>query len=401
MRVTIYFNSSYPYGFAATNRVHQLCKGLSYNNVNVELIITNPTESSTNSPNGKSEGNYEGINFKYINKRVIRKKSKVVNKIIDYGCHLKIYKHLFSQSKNSDSVIVIGGATTDFRVLIPFFARLIRKKVFLEINEYPFVTKKDSILKSLKQSFFFNATVPSYDGFIVISDLLANVINRKKRKSASIIKIPILSEKPISISSPDSPPFSLPYIIHAGSMFEEKDGLIGCLQAFAIAKRKLNTDILYIIAGDITSSPVKSEIKSLIQTEDLDSSVFFIGCQTKNELCYYYKHASLAIINKYETKQNNYGFATKISEYIAFGIPMILTMVGEINNYFKNNYNAILVEPNSIEQLSDAIVKLIRNKLNAKILATNAFLLLDKEFSPRYQGTRLKMFLDQIPNTTE
>lgn len=398
MKVTVYFNSSYPNGMAATNRLHQICKGLVSNDVNVDLIITNPTENKSHTINSTIKGFYEGVKFKYLSLTTVRKKNIFPRKLIDCICHLKAYIHILFKSKNTDAIIIIGGATTDFRILIPFIAKLSRKRVFLEINEYPFVSQRDTLFKSLKLFLFFKIILPAYDGFIVISDNLRIEIMRFKRKSARIIKIPILSEKPKIDEHITKPPFIHPYIIHAGSLIETKDGILSSLEAFKVAREKLNYGILYIIAGDHESSPIKTKIEKFIQDNNLQNAVYFIGYKVKSELSQYYKHAHLAIVNKCRSKQNKYGFATKISEYVAFRVPLILTSVGEIKNYFKDGFNATLVEPGNIEQLSEAIIYHFRNRDKVLQMANNAFKLLDQEFNPSYHGAFLKDFL-RLKNT--
>ncbi|HPJ43628.1 MAG TPA: glycosyltransferase family 4 protein [Spirochaetota bacterium] len=293
---------------------------------------------------------------------------------------------------------MIGGATFDYRVLIPIIARIIRKYVFLEINEYPFVTRKNGSWKLFIEFFFFRFVVPWYNGFIVISEHLAKEIDRYKVRKARIIKIPILSELQELSKSGSSAPCSVPYIIHAGSMIEQKDGIIGSLKAFAMARRELEMDIYYLITGDPSLSPDYDIIKRFIQDEGLEGSVVFTGYLDKNELSDYLHHASLAIVNKSPNKQNEYCFATKISEYIAFGIPMILTRVGEVRHYFTDGYNALIVEPDDVVQLAKAIVKLFSERALVESLASNALKLLAKDFNTDYNGARLKDFLAQNSN---
>ena len=393
MRVTVYFNSSYPYGVASTNRVHQLCKGLQNNEVDVELLITNPTESDPDTLNEQVRGTFEGVKFKYLSKTTLRPQGLFQRKAKDILCYFRTYNHLIFSAKDSDAVIVIGGATFDFRILIPLLARLINKNIYLEINEYPFVTRKDGLRKSFMQFFFFRLVVPCYNGFIVISEALGKEISNFKSKTARIIKIPILSEI-VKANEPDSfPPYTVPYIFHAGSLIEQKDGIIGSLKAFAKAIKEYGVNSLYLFAGNPDASPDIDKINKIIHNENLEGSVIFTGYLDKNRLAYYYRHASFAIINKSRNKQNEYGFATKISEYIAFGIPIIVTQVGEMSNYFKNGFNALIVEPDNIDQIAQAIAKLTNDRKSAETLASNAFSLLETEFNSSLNGARLRDFL--------
>ena len=393
MKITVYFNSSYPYGAASTNRVHQLCKGLKNNEVDVKLIITNPTERTADTRNDQIEGIYEGVRYKYLSKTTHRAKGLIVRKLNDFGCYLLTYWHILFSVTRNDAIIVIGGATFDFRILIPILARIVRKNVYLEINEYPFVTRKEGLRKTFMLFIFFRIVVPAYNGFIVISELLSKEIGKFKSKSARIIKIPIISEEQKLDTLSMVPPYSLPYIIHSGSMIEQKDGIIGSLQAFAKVREEFGLKIIYLLAGNQALSPQIDSIKQFIKIEGLEDSVFFLGLLNRADLTYYYRHAKLAIVNKSHNKQNEYCFATKISDYIAYGIPMILTKVGEISNYFEHDYNAILVEPDNVDQIANAIERLVNDGELAEKLAKNAKSLLEKDFNTDVNGARLRDFI--------
>ena len=394
MRVTVYFNSSYPYGAASTNRVHQLCKGLHNNGVEVELVITNATERRPETLNSQIIGTFEEIKFKYISKTTLRPKGLIQRKAKDLHCYLRTYKHLLFSTRLSDAIVVIGGASFDFRVLIPFLGRITRKDVFLEINEYPFVTRKENHWKCFILFFFFRIVVPAYKGFIVISEALELEINKYRNKDSRIIKIPILSEPSNYAKSFSLPPDPVPYLLHAGSLIEQKDGILGSLKAFAKARNRLGYEIHYILSGDLRTSPNGNEIEKIIRDENLINSVVFTGYLDKNKLADYYSHASVAVINKSLNKQNEYGFATKISEYITYKIPLVLTPVGEVKNYFKDGYNALFVEPDNVEQIADALVCLLNDHMKAGFLANNAMHLLETEFNTSFNGAKLKTFFE-------
>lgn len=176
-------------------------------------------------------------------------------------------------------------------------------------------------------------------------------------------------------------------------MIEQKDGIIGSLQAFAKVREEFGLKIIYLLAGNQALSPQIDSIKQFIKTEGLEDSVFFLGLLNRDDLTYYYRHAKLAIVNKSHNKQNEYGFATKISEYVAYGIPMILTKVGEISNYFEHDYNAILVEPDNVDQIANAVERLVNDGELAEKLAKNAKSLLEKDFNTDVNGARLRDFI--------
>lgn len=396
MNVTIYFTGSYPYGNAASNRVHHIAKGLVDNNLNVKLIITNPTENDKNSLNYSTIDNYEGVNYSYISKSTFRHKNLLFRKIIDLNSYVQTYYNILFSTKKPDFIIIIGGAFFDFRLFIPFFVKMIHAKTILEINEYPYVNNAENVFSSFKKFIFYKIFLPSIDGFIVISDALLALLKNNKINESKIIKVPILFEE-ITKESEQNINIKKPFILHAGSISsEEKDGMLGCIKAFKIARDKLNIDLKYIVATNFKNALDIIVINNFIARNNIENDVIFLENLSKHELCSYYKNASLAIINKANSKQNIYGFATKISEYVANKIPLIVTPVGEINSFFKNDFNAIFTPINDEEQLSDKIVLLLKNVDNAKQIADNAYFLSKTVFNPKMQGERLCCFFEKI-----
>lgn len=62
-----------------------------------------------------------------------------------------------------------------------------------------------------------------------------------------------------------------------------------------------------------------------------------------------------------------------ILEAMNIGIPIVSTRVGGIDNILKDEYSALLVEKGNIEEISKALMKLIKNPLLRTELSNNAF----------------------------
>lgn len=392
MKVTIYFNASYPYGYASTNRVHQIAKGLAEKNVDLQVIITNATENHSETLNNKVKGNHEGVEYSYISSSTVRHKNIVIRKSIDFYCYLKLYFKIIFQN-NDDFAILIGGAFFDFRLAIPILMKFKKTKIILEINEYPYINLNESILKKVKNFTFFKIMIQLFDGFIVISDSLSELLKQYKVEDSRIIKIPVLYRKQEHKQN-ENTNLNYPFIIHSGSIFtEEKDGILGCMKAFKLAKEVLRQDIKYIIVTNTINLIYMSDVLNYIRINNLGEDIVFLTNLTKKELVKYYDNASLAIINKENTNQNIYGFATKISEYVAYKIPLILTQVGEINNYFKDGFNALFVPCNNTEILSEKIVQIFNSKSKSEKLAENATKLSETVFNPNIQAGIILKFM--------
>ncbi len=71
IKILFITNTPVPYGMAVTNRLMSLAKGITANNHEARIIIINPTEKSKKTKNTKTQGDFEGIKYQYLNKSTI------------------------------------------------------------------------------------------------------------------------------------------------------------------------------------------------------------------------------------------------------------------------------------------------------------------------------------------
>ena len=82
----------------------------------------------------------------------------------------------------------------------------------------------------------------------------------------------------------------------------------------------------------------------------------FVGYLKRYQIKAYLSGASLVISNRPKSKQDYYGFSTKLGEYLASGTPLLMTKWGEAVNWLGNGKSAYITEPEDTEALADAIV---------------------------------------------
>lgn len=112
-------------------------------------------------------------------------------------------------------------------------------------------------------------------------------------------------------------------------------------------------------------------LKSLAQTKGLANQVFFHGKkQIGAELNAFYKTADIYVIPSYHE-----GFPRTIWEALANSLPVIATTVGSIPYYLENNKNAILIQPQKVDELAQAISLIINDKELRKKLINQGYTL--------------------------
>jgi len=376
--VNIFTVEPYPLGNAGTNRIHQLALGFIKNHVKTRVFVISPV-GRTNVSN--TYGIFEGVHFRYVSVRTEASSHGVMLVFDRVAIILKVLKLFFRLNSQNTLNIMVGGGTMDSRNLIAVMSCFFKSKLYLETNELPFVNESNSLLGYMKRFLFYRLTLPFYDGHIVISTALEDHLLSKVKRGTPVFKIPILSDLNVKKRRRNSNrPLKEPYIIYAGSFIDYKDGFLDVLRAFAKYSLR-NSSLCFVMAGDYTNSKDKKLVDGLLEKHKIKARVLFPGYLNREELKCYYQHASLAIVNKPLTKQNIYGFNTKLAEYIQYEIPLILSDVGENANYFSDGMNALIVPPGDIEAIECAIHKIFSNKGLSTHLSTNASIMASKKFN--------------------
>jgi len=399
MKVQVIFNGGYPIGTVATHRVHHMCKGLHEAGMDVELLLTHPSESKNDIMNTETKGICEGVPFRYISKNIIRKNNLFLRKMIDFFSHILVITQVLMNTRKNNFIIVIG-PSLDFRIWLPVVNLLTRTKIFLEINEYPFLNKADSFKSRSKRWLWLNLVVPLYDGFIVISKDLDKLISKYKSKNAKNINVPILGDRVIDKRDCIAP-LKERYIIHSGSLSEEKDGIIGVLKAYKLLLSKMEKEVKFVITGNTSYSPWNKEFHKFIKDNELSKHIVFTGFLSNEEMECYLKNSCLAVINKYDNLQNRYCFSTKLTEYLKYEVPIIATKVGALQAYLTNNLNAYLIEPNDIDVLVEAMAKVINNEEKVSANVKGGVALMMQDFNYAHQGNRLYEFFKSTTQSME
>jgi glycosyltransferase involved in cell wall biosynthesis len=396
MKVIILFNESIHFGLAAASRVSYYAKGLEENGTETTIVMPFSFLAKENIY-FEQRGIFNDAKYIYLSFLNYHPKKKYpfpLNGIVLYFNrwlgYLKYLSYFINNRSNYD-VVYVYRFSTFFTLLIQLFN--FKKVVVSELCEIPY--QSDVGLKQKINRFIREKTVfKLFDAYVVISETLQEYIKIHKSKKAKLIKIPILTEK-FDVDNIYSKS-EFPYMVHAGSITEKKDGIVGMIKAFAVAVKSIPFPVKFIITGYLESSPDKIEIKKCIQDNNLAAFINFVGFITKEELQLLQSKSVLAILNKHENEQNNYCFPTKLAEYLSNGIVVIATTVGELKNYLIDGKNAYLIPPGNIELMAQKIIAVFTNEEESLRISKSGKELADLQFNYKIQCKRLNTFFQQI-----
>jgi glycosyltransferase involved in cell wall biosynthesis len=397
MKVYILTNQPFPNGMASTNRIKCYAKALLKGGIQCDVVVFTRTEIYGKTPkNILNEGLAEGIHYMYIGDTPIRHKNVFIRQINDFKDKLKTLLYLSNNLHEGDILLSYEGKHLCFINLVIGIIHKKKAKFVRDLCELPFGTSKETYKAVKRRKFTFTRQFPKCDGFIAISNELVKIAERYKRPNALVIKIPIMVDFE-KYSLPDkSSEASVPYIFHSGTLLEQKDGILGMIEAFGIALHKIPFPIRFISTGTKENSPHRETIERIIEKYKMQNAIVFTGFISENALQEYLAKASLVIINKYNTQQNNYCFSTKLGEYMAASKPVIITNVGEAMNWLTNGKDAYIVEKENNEALAQKIVEAFTNKQMRHTIGQNGYITCKKCFDYRNYSNVIKDFFNKL-----
>ena len=77
-------------------------------------------------------------------------------------------------------------------------------------------------------------------------------------------------------------------------------------------------------------------------------------------------------MTRVNSKFANAGFPFKLGEFLASGKAVVATNIGDVPNYLFNDINAILIEPDSVDEIANALLMLISDPQKRERLGIQA-----------------------------
>lgn len=155
-------------------------------------------------------------------------------------------------------------------------------------------------------------------------------------------------------------------MIYPGSL-NYHQGLDLAVKAFARVKDELPNMEFYIYG----SGPAKEELIALVQQLNLSDRIFFPSSLPIEEISKIMAKADLGIIPKRAEGFGNEAFSTKTLEFMACGVPIIVSET-RIDRYYFDDSIVVFFKPGDEKDLAEAIRKTANNKEKMRKLSRNA-----------------------------
>lgn len=393
----IFTNEPFPYGAAGTNRVLSYCYGFIQNGKDVILISISPAS-------GKKDELLSVWpclnNIKYFalsrNKRVCSKITNFIHRQV-----AKIYFPMilfFKVNKKKCDAVIFYGQNAYFERLLKLFCKRNNALFLCEISEHPYAITpvKEKVKPPIEE--INKASKIRYNGYdcmlAMTNPLLAYLKEIGVNNEMLLIPQTII-QKRFEHSQVITGLKYADYIAFTGHFSNEKDGVLYLLQAYAFVKIK-HPSIKLIVAGFGSSNDLML-IKSLINKLNIDDSVQLIINMKNSEIPSLITNAKLLVSTRPYSLQSEYGFPTKVTEYLASGIPVVTTAFGDLKTYLVNKKNAFILESVDAIHIADTINSVLDNYDRAKQVGEKGKELVEQYFNPR---NNVSLIIDYITNNS-
>lgn len=364
MNKIVFISRKYCRGEAWCNRLLAYAKGFQRQGVDVELLFLMSNEQSKS-----ASDDFEDLTVRYISE--FSDRDNLLKKIVLYTKAVLTSSLFF----NSGDILITSDGGGLFLPLL--FLRRKKNYTFTEITEHPLVLDGSmyvsgifGIIKRRLRHFSVsleNLLIRKNTGIFAISDSLCNYFLSHEISSDKICKVNMFVDtKRFDIVEETTDP----YIAYCGTMSYDKDGVDILIKAFSLFLSDAPKYKLYLI-GPYINKQTQEQTEELIRTLKLEKSVVVTGKVAPIQMPRLLKNARILALARPDNLQNRNGFPTKLGEYLATGNPVVVTSIGEIPNFLKDEENAFMATPGNVQSFADALKRAYNNSEKAIAIGRN------------------------------
>lgn len=352
-------------GMASSMRVRNLIEPL----VEKKLItVSNLVYQKDNKePIGKS-GKHNHIDFKIIG-------FSLKNIFSVFGFVFGGLAFIGSSKKKGSKNILYHYNYPDIKsIWFILYAKMIGYKVIFDViedNSYQSHVGFINKLRIKTSVFLFKYIRFFADGMIGISEHLYKLVQTVTKNKIPCYLIPItVNLKYFAKSNTAAATTNHTMQIFYGGSFGQKDGLEYLIKAFD--KVSIKHPAAELVFTGLGHKQDMDRINSHIASAANKSKINYKGFLGTDEYYTLLKGCDIFCMTRVNSKFANAGFPFKLGEFLASGKAVIATNVGDVSNYLFNNVNAMVVSPDSVEEIADALDLLIQNPEKRSALGIEA-----------------------------
>jgi len=348
----------FPLGGAPQNRALGILKALRLADFDIAAHVFGPSKLDI-SQNHINKQIYDFIPIENHAWRWSPVKNKIFQLVAVVEGYTRLVFALLKKYNNSNIDFIIFNSENLFYIFPIFiFCKIFRIKLGRDLNEYPkHIIKSDSF--NLKLKFWDKLNYKLFDFLFIMTNPLIEFYKPLARKNSKILHLPMTVDIDRFIQNSNIPKEN--HITYCGDLSQKKDGVIDLIEAFYFVQQKY-ADYKLKLIGTNSNKVYMEKLLKLIGSKKLNDKVILTGFLPPEQVVKELKNSSLLVLSRPDNIQAQGGFPTKLGEYLATGVPVVITSVGDIPFYLIHKKNAYLAKPGNIMSFSKEIINALKNE---------------------------------------
>jgi glycosyltransferase involved in cell wall biosynthesis len=340
------------------------------------LAIFNANAKRPIPENLSSHGIHDSVKYTYLSGAPVRP-TRFLNAVMDSLKGMVNSIFYLREKKRADAVDCVLFYTPDIYRSLPclLLSKLYGIPILLELCEiFSTDTRKTGVKPAIQRlgARLFDRIIPGMSsGVLAISTKIVEYLKREGLDEDKIMHLPILVDCNRFIHPSNSPVSSLAekhYFLNSGAL-DSKEGLEFILDAFASVSRK--HDQLFLVLTGAPETSRKTCILDFAKNLGIERRLVFTGFLSTDQLSWAYQNALALLCCRANTAFANYGFPTKLAEYLSSGRPVITNEVGDTALYVKDRENAFLTRSQDAQSISAAMEAVLSSPSMAEEVGLN------------------------------
>jgi len=387
--------SGIPYGFAASNYVRLLAKGLVDAGAKVHILIPWHTENRIQPRNTAPVGSWGGFSYEYTTGTPLKPRSTHTRIQQIVHAHTCSYQKLRELKANGrlDALIYYGNHLENHLIYQGISRALKIPFISFLVEWYPSIPGRNPLRKLYDRLFTF-LTIHTSDVVVVISRFLEQKVLTAKSNLLSppkCFRIPILVDPQVwGEIHPHAT--ERPYVLFCADLdgyFTDACFLIKAMEQL----HEPDIDLMFIghAGSDTRDRLLRYATQTGLQSEILINNQY----HTDSSLRGLYAGASALLAPLHNDTRSMARFPSKIADYLMSARPVVSCDVGEVAEFLKDRQTAFLCRPDDLTAFSESL-KLALQDENREKVAQNGSLIAQQYFDYRIHGRRLLDFINTL-----
>jgi glycosyltransferase involved in cell wall biosynthesis len=379
---------TFPEGEAATNRVHTYANGIVANGKGVHVIPFGNVYTHLR------DGDINGIQYYHPFTENTRSKYFLVRTLKKVKKHLRTLRLVTDINKKDKikAIIIYTGLPGTF-FFAWFLSWITGSKFIQEISEHPLRYYQDGRIRKRLGLLKLRVEIYLVDGILCISHFLMDFYRQRGVQLHRLLLVPSTVD-PHRFETKPERPLPFPYIGYFGMLTFKRDNLDSLIEAFARIATKY--DKLNLVLGGPEYGNEKIKIKSLAEDLKISDRLHLLEYMPREEIIKYIVNSKVLVMVRANDLKAQASFPSKLTEYLATGLPVVSVDVGEISNYLTDGLNAFIVEPGDSNKLAEKLDHILNHYDSALETAKRGRQLVYNVFNYKFQAKRIISFIDSL-----